>query len=76
MLFTNLVPAVPVTQVALGLGLLTVGPIHTLALFCANVDLVGTLLGWANHLQHLLASTVKLSWSQDARVDLPSVLLG
>lgn len=76
MFFTNLVPAVPVTQVALGLGLLVAGPIIAFALFCANVDLVGTLLGWANHLQHLLASTVKLSWSQAPRVDRPSVLLG
>lgn len=50
MFFTNLVPAVPVTQVALGLGLLVAGPIIAFALFCANVDLVGTLLGWANHL--------------------------
>lgn len=75
MFLTNLVPTVPVTQMALGLGLLVIGLLVAFALFCTNVDLVGTSFGWANHLQHLLASTVKLSWSQAARVDLPSVLL-
>ena len=71
------VPTVSPTQVILALGTLVIVSTTVGFFFVnANVDLVHTLL-WRSHpLQHLLASTSKLSRSQAARIILSPVLLG
>ena len=70
------VPAVSATQVILALGTLVIVSTIVIAFVNANVDPVDILLWRWHRLQHLLASTSKISRSQAARINVHAVLLG
>ena len=76
MFLMDSVPAVSATQVILALGTLVIVSTTVVPFINADTDPVDILLWRSHRLQHLLASTSKISRSQAARINLPSVLLG
>ena len=76
MFLMDSVSAVSATQVILALGTLVNIPTTVIAFLNVNVDPVDILLWRSHRLQHLLASTSKISRSQATRIKLPAVLLG
>ena len=68
--------ALSVTQVVLGLVTLVIVSTTVTAFLIAKFLLVDILLWRPHRLQHILASTSKISRSQATRINLHSVLLG
>ena len=68
--------ALSVTQVILGLVTLVIVSTTVNAFLIAKFLLVDILLWRSYRLQHILASTSKISRSQAARINFPSLLLG